>query len=69
MTNEFGDKLRQHVDDCGRVEIRPKQREFNVKRVVRRVNTNMDEFITDNTNMHNVDFEDVSVGHGECYGQ
>jgi len=39
MANEFGcrvDRLKQHVNDHGRVQIfRPEQREFNVRRAVR----------------------------------
>jgi hypothetical protein len=37
-------------------------------RVVRRVNTNVDEFVADNANISYVDFEDVFTGHGECFG-
>ena len=29
----------------------------------------MDEFVADNTYMNDVDFEDVSVGHGKHFGQ
>ena len=36
---------------------------------VRRVNTNVNEFITNNADMSDVDFEDVSVGHGKCFGK
>jgi len=71
MTNEFGDRLarleRQHFNDHGVVKLRLKLGEFNVIRVVRRVNTNMDEFVANNTNMSDVDFEDVSVGQGEFW--
>ncbi|KAL9375047.1 hypothetical protein Peur_031926 [Populus x canadensis] len=71
MANEFRDRLdkleRKHVNDHGRVQNRPKRKEFNVKRVIRRVNTNVDEFVIDNTDMSNVDFKDVSMGHGECF--
>jgi hypothetical protein len=28
----------------------------------------VDDFVTDNTNMSDVDFEDVSVWHRECFG-
>jgi len=28
----------------------------------------VDEFVADNVNMSDVDFEDVSLGHGECFG-
>jgi len=39
MANKFGDKLdrleNQRVNDHANVQIRPEQREFNVKRVVR----------------------------------
>ena len=54
------DKLkRQHVNNHGRVQIRPEQREFNVKRVVRRVNTNMDTFVVDNADTSEVYFDNV----------
>ena len=33
-----------------------------------RVNTNVDTFVADNTNMSNVDFEDVSMRHEERFG-
>ena len=73
MTNEFGDKLdrleSQHVNDHGGVQIRPERREFNVMRIVIQVNTNADEFMADNTNMSDVDFEDVLMRHGEHFGQ
>lgn len=29
----------------------------------------MNEFVIDNVNISDVDFEDVSIGHGECFGQ
>jgi lysozyme family protein len=62
MTNKYRDKLdrlkRQHVNNHGRVQIRPEQREFNVKRVVRRVNTNVDEFVADNANTSEVYFDE-----------
>jgi hypothetical protein len=46
MANEFGNRLeRQHVNDHSRVKIRPEPREFNVRMIVRRVNTNIDEFV------------------------
>jgi len=73
MANEFGcrvDRLKQHVNDHGRVQIfRPEQREFNVRRAVRWVNTNMNEFVAENTDMSDVDFEVMSAGHEECFGQ
>ena len=72
IANKFGDKLdrleKQRVNDHDNVQIRHEQREFNVKRVVRQVNTNMDEFVADNTDMISVDFKDVSVKHEECFG-
>jgi len=65
MTNEFGDSLdrleKQRVKGYSRVQIRLELKEFNVRRAVRRVNINVDDFVTDNTNMSDVDFEDVSV--------
>ena len=71
MANEFKDRLdmldRKHVNDHCRVQNKPERKEFNVKRVVRRVNTNVDEFVIDNIDMSNVDFKDVSMGHGECF--
>jgi len=73
MANKFGDRLdrlkRQHVNNHSMVQIKPKWGEFNVRRVVRQVNTNMDEFVANNVNISNVDFEDVSVGHGERFVQ
>jgi hypothetical protein len=44
------------------------RREFNVRMVVKWVNTNMDEFVADNTNMNDVDFEDVFKEHWEHLG-
>jgi len=41
---------------------------FNVRRAIRRVNTNVDEFMADNANMSNIDFEDVSMEHREHFG-
>jgi len=65
MTNEFGDSLdrleKQRVKDYSRVQIKLELREFNVRRAIRRVNINVDEFVTDNMDMSDVDFEDVSV--------
>jgi hypothetical protein len=73
MANEFEDGLdrleRQHVNYNGRIQIKPVQRECNVNRVVRQVNTNIDAFVADNTDMSDVDFEDVSIRHGESFGQ
>jgi hypothetical protein len=55
MANKFGDRLdrlkRQHVNNHSMVQIKPKWGEFNVRRVVRQVNTNMDEFVADNVNI------------------
>ena len=59
----------QYINDHGRIQIRPEQREFNVRRVVRRVDTNVDQFVGDNADMSDVDFEDVFMGHEECFGQ
>ena len=73
MTNEFGERFerleRNHVNDDGRVQNSSNQREFNVRRVVRLVNTNMDGFLVENTDIRDVDFEDMSVRHGESFGQ
>lgn len=60
---------RQRVNDHDMVQIRPERKEFNIKRIVMQVNTNMDKFVANNTNMSNVDFEDVSIRHGERFGQ
>jgi hypothetical protein len=60
---------RNRVNNHGRVRIRHEQKEFNVRRVVRRVNTNVDNFVVDNMDMSDVDFEDVFVGHEEHFGQ
>jgi len=68
VANAFGNRLeRQHVNDHGKVQIRSKQREFNVKGIVKRVNTNVDEFMADNMDIRDVDFEDVFVGYGKCF--
>jgi hypothetical protein len=52
ITNEFGDRLdrleRQRVNDHNMVQIRPERKEFNVRRGVMRVNTNVDTFVADN---------------------
>ena len=55
---------RQRVNDHGRIQIRLERRKFNVRRVVRRVNTNVDEFTADNMYMNDVDFKDVSRDMG-----
>jgi hypothetical protein len=69
MANEFKDRLdRKHVNDHCRVQNKPERKEFNVKRVVRRVNTNVDEFVADNTDIRDVYFENVSVRNGEHFG-
>jgi len=69
MANKFGDRLeRQRANDHDGVQNRPKQRGFNVRRVIRRVNTDVDEFMADNANLSNVDFEDVSIEHREHFG-
>jgi hypothetical protein len=47
---------------------RPERREFNVRRVVKRVNTNVDEFVVDNMDMSDVDFKYMSMGHREHFG-
>jgi len=70
LTNKFGDKLeRKYVNNHGRVQIRSERREFNARRDVRRVDTNMDEFMVNSVNISDVDFEDVFVGHWEPFGQ
>jgi len=69
MTDEFGDRLvRQHVNGCGGVQNRLDKKEFNVRRVVRRVNTDIDEFVACNTDIGNIDFDNVFVGNGERFG-
>jgi hypothetical protein len=61
MANEFRDRLeRQRVNDHSKVQIRLKQRKFN---------TNVDAFVADNTNISDIGFEDVSMRHGEHFGQ
>jgi len=71
MPNEFGDKLnrleKKLPNDYGGVQNRLEKREFNVRRVVRRFNINLDEFVTDNTEMDNVNFDNVYVGHKEQF--
>jgi hypothetical protein len=68
ITNKFRDRLeKQHVNDHVRVQIRSEWREFNVRAAIKRVNTNMDEFVVDNVDMNDVDFEDVFVGYGENF--
>jgi hypothetical protein len=73
MTNEFGDRLdrleRQYANNHGGVQNKPKQKELNVRMVVRRVNTDVDEFVADNVGMSDIDFEDVFMGHGERFEQ
>jgi len=64
MANEFRDRMNR-LERNGRVQIRPERRESNVKRVVIRVNTNMNEFVTDNADMSDVNFKDVFVRYGE----
>jgi hypothetical protein len=59
---------RQHVNDNGRVQIRPKKREFNVRRAIRQVNTIVDEFMANIADIGDVDFKVVSGGHEECFG-
>jgi hypothetical protein len=66
MANEFEDI--QCANDHGGIQNRLEWREFNVRRIVRWVNIDVDEFVADNVNMSDVDFEDVSLGHGECFG-
>jgi len=70
MANEFGNRLeRKHVNYHGKVQIRHEGIEFNITGAVRQVNTNMNEFVAYNTNMSDVDFEKLSVGHGERFGK
>lgn len=40
---------------------------MNVRRVIRLVNTDMDEFMTDNANMSDVEFKEMLVGDRECF--
>jgi hypothetical protein len=51
-----------------RVQIKPEQRESNVRMVVRWVNINVDEFVANNINMSDIDFKDAFLGHRECFG-
>jgi hypothetical protein len=73
MANDFRDRLdkleRKCVNDHDGVQNRSERREFNIRRVVRGVNTNVNEFMASNMDISDVDFEDVFVGHGEHFGQ
>jgi hypothetical protein len=42
--------------------------EFYVRRAVRRVNTNINEFVADNAYINDVGFDNVSMGHREGFG-
>jgi len=50
------------------VQNRLDKKEFNIRKVVRRVNIDMDEFVAYNTDMGNIDFDNVFVGNGEQFG-
>jgi len=50
------------------VQNRLDKKEFNIRKVVRRVNIDMDEFVAYNTDMDNIDFDNVFVGNGEQFG-
>jgi len=50
------------------VQNRFDKKEFNIRKVVRRVNIDMDEFVAYNTDMGNIDFDNVFVGNGEQFG-
>jgi hypothetical protein len=64
MGDAFGDKLNRLRGNMTIIMVgvqnRPEQREFNVRSVFMRFNTDMDKFVSDNTNMNGVDFENVS---------
>ena len=45
------------------VQKTPERREFNVMRVVKRVNNDVDQFMVDNMDMGDVDFDNMFVGH------
>lgn len=52
----------------GGVQSRPEQREFNVMRVVKRVDTD-DMFVVDNVDIGDDDFNNMFLGHEEQFGQ
>jgi hypothetical protein len=60
---------RQHANDHSGVQNRPKRRKFNVRRAVKRVNTDLDEFVDDNIDMSDADFDNMFMGNGEQFGQ
>jgi hypothetical protein len=41
---------------------------INVNKVVKWVNIDVNKFVADNTDMSDVDFEDISLGHWEHFG-
>jgi hypothetical protein len=55
MTNEFGDRLDKLERQCANDHCR----------VVRQVNIVVDEFVANNMDISDVDFDDVSMGHWE----
>ena len=59
----FGDKLNRLRDNMTTIMVgdqnRPEQREFNVRSAFMWFNTDMDKFVTGNTNMNDVDFVNV----------
>jgi len=60
---------RRHANDHSGVQNRPEQREFNVRKAVRQVNADVDEFVVDNMDMDDVDFVNMSMGQWKWFGQ
>ena len=68
MTNGFENKFdslekkhaNDHYGDSQQVRV-------NVRRVIRPVNTDVDEFMTDNTNMSDDEFNEMLVGDREYF--
>ena len=63
MGNAFGDKLNRLRGNMTIIMVgvqnRLEQREFNIRSAFMQFNTDMDKFVTGNTNMNDVDFENV----------
>jgi hypothetical protein len=69
MADEFGDRwVRQHSNGYGGVQNRLDKKKFNVRKVVKRVNTDMDEFVAYNTDIGNINFDNVFMGNGKRFG-
>jgi len=60
---------RRHANDHSGVQNRPEQREFIVRKAVRQVNADVDEFVVDNMDMDDVDFVNMSMGQWKWFGQ